>query len=107
MFRHLVITGRSRLALYLARIPAGLAILLPLVAVAFTALCLVTSYAGVPQPTSVSVGGVSVPEHIDQAELQSWLLQHPRQAASVVPLGPGPNGVKLSSGRASARKRSW
>ena len=71
MFRHLVITGRSRLALYLARIPAGLAIILPLVAVAFTALCLVTSYAGVPQPTSVSVGGVSVPEHFDQAELQS------------------------------------
>ena len=35
MFRHLVITGRSRLALYLARIPAGLAILVPLVALAF------------------------------------------------------------------------
>jgi hypothetical protein len=90
MFRHLVITGRSRLALYLARIPAGLAIILPLVAVAFTALCLVTSYAGVPQPTSVSVGGISVPEHFDQAELKSWLLQHPQQAANVVPLGPGP-----------------
>ena len=44
MFRYLVITGRSRLALYLARIPAGLAILLPAVAVAFTMLCLVTSY---------------------------------------------------------------
>ena len=40
--------------------------------------------------TSVSVGGVSVPEHFDQAELQSWLLQHPRQAANLVPLGPGP-----------------
>ena len=36
MFRHLVVTGRSRLALYLARIPAGLAIILPLVAVGFT-----------------------------------------------------------------------
>ena len=33
MFRHLVVTGRSRLALYLARIPAGLAIIVPLVAV--------------------------------------------------------------------------
>jgi hypothetical protein len=31
MFRHLVITGRSRLALYLVRVPAGLAIVLPLV----------------------------------------------------------------------------
>jgi hypothetical protein len=30
MFRHLVVTGRSRLALYLARIPAGLAIIVPL-----------------------------------------------------------------------------
>jgi hypothetical protein len=35
MFRHLVVTGRSRLALYLARIPAGLAIIVPLVAVGF------------------------------------------------------------------------
>ena len=32
MFRHLVITGRSRLALYLARIPAGLAIVIAMVA---------------------------------------------------------------------------
>ena len=48
MFRHLVVTGRSRLALYLARIPSGLAIVLPLVAVAFAMVCLVTSYAGTP-----------------------------------------------------------
>ena len=53
VFRHLVATGRSRLALYLARIPAGLAIVLPLVAVAFTLLCLVTIYGGAPQPSSV------------------------------------------------------
>ena len=53
MFRHLVITGRSRLALYLARIPAGLAIILPLVALAFTMNCLVTSFEGSPNPTSV------------------------------------------------------
>ena len=67
MFRHLVITGRSRLALYLARIPAGLAILAPAVALAFTMLCLVTSYEGIPQPTSVTMSGVSVPEYLDQA----------------------------------------
>lgn len=35
VFRELVVTGRSRLALFAARIPAGLALLLPLVAVAF------------------------------------------------------------------------
>src|SRR6202035_358081 len=41
MFRHLVVTGRSRLALYLARIPAGLAIILPLIAIGFTVVCAV------------------------------------------------------------------
>jgi hypothetical protein len=93
MFRHLVITGRSRLALYLARIPAGLAIVVPLVALAFVMNCLVTSYEGVPNPTSVSFYGVSAPVHLDQAELQAWLLQHPQQVANgflpVVPGGPG------------------
>jgi hypothetical protein len=54
-FRQLVITGRSRLALYLARIPAGLAIVLPPVALGFAVLCLVTSYASGPQPTSLTV----------------------------------------------------
>jgi hypothetical protein len=48
MFRHLVITGRSRLALYLARIPAGLAILLTLAAAGFTVACLVTAFAHSP-----------------------------------------------------------
>jgi hypothetical protein len=48
MFRHLVITGRSRLALYLARILAGLAILLSLAAVGFTVACLVTAFAHSP-----------------------------------------------------------
>ena len=80
VFRHLVITGRSRLALYLARIPAGLSILLPLVAVAFAIVCLVTSFAGTPQPTSVNVNGISVPVHLDKAQLESWLLQHPQQS---------------------------
>jgi hypothetical protein len=88
MFRHLVITGRSRLALYLARIPAGLAILVPLVAVAFAMNCLVTSYESAPPPTSVSFYGVTAPEHLDQAGLQTWLLQHAQQAANELPLGP-------------------
>ncbi len=97
MFRHLVITGRSRLALFLARIPAGLAIILPLVALTFAGLCLVTSYAGAPQPTSVSLNGVSVPEHFDQAELQTWLRQHPQQAAAEFPLGPAPTTAEIDS----------
>jgi hypothetical protein len=79
MFRHLVITGRSRLALYLARIPAGLSIVLPLAAVAFTIVCLVTSYAGTPQPATISLGGIPVPTQLSQAQLKSWILRHPQQ----------------------------
>jgi hypothetical protein len=101
VFRYLVITGRSRLALYLARIPAGLAILLPAVAIAFTMLCLVTAYESVPQPASVSVSNISLPPYLDQAQLQTWIPQHPRQAAQafgpglIVPgLGPLPPGAK-------------
>ena len=52
MFRHLVITGRSRLALYLARIPAGLAVILSLAAAGFAVACLVTAFLGTPQPAS-------------------------------------------------------
>jgi hypothetical protein len=86
VFRGLVITGRSRLALYLARIPAGLMILLPLVAVAFAAICLVTSYEGTPQPTSVSMnGGVSIPMNYDQAQVAGWIRQHPQQATTAFP----------------------
>jgi hypothetical protein len=91
MFRHLVITGRSRLALYLARIPAGLAITVPLVALAFSMNCLVTSYESPPPPTSVVLYGLTnVPEHLDQAGLQTWLLEHPQQAASNLPGPAGP-----------------
>jgi len=50
MFRHLVITGRARLALYLARVPAGLSVLLLLAAAGFTVACLVTAFLGRPLP---------------------------------------------------------
>ena len=94
VFRGLVVTGRSRLALFLARVPAGLAILLPVVAVAFAAVCLVTSYEGIPQPTSVNVNSVSIPEHFDQAELQTWLVQHPQQAGLAFNgIGPAPSST--------------
>jgi hypothetical protein len=92
MFRYLVITGRSRLALYLARIPAGLAILIPAAALAFTMNCLVTSYEAIPQPTSVSLSNISIPANLDQAGLQAWIGRHPQQAAQAFgpsPVGPG------------------
>jgi len=54
VFRHLVITGRSRVALYLARVPAGLAVLVPLVALGFIVLCLVTGLAGISGEPAVN-----------------------------------------------------
>jgi hypothetical protein len=99
MFRHLVITGRSRLALYLARIPAGLAILLPAVALAFTMLCLVTSYESESQPTSVAMNAnISIPPYFDQAQLQTWAQQHPRQAAEAFQPVVNVNGPRPVTG---------
>jgi ABC-type transport system involved in multi-copper enzyme maturation permease subunit len=68
MFRHLVITGRSRLALYLARIPAGLSILLILAAVGFTVACLVTAFLGSPLPA-----GAIVPSPGAMTDAGLWL----------------------------------
>jgi hypothetical protein len=101
MFRHLVITGRSRVALFFARIPSGLALLLPLVAIGFTFMCLVTAFEGTPQPTSVNVSGVSVPLNLDEAQLHTFVLDHasafaPRQVFKgpngVITVGPGGTG---------------
>ena len=58
MFRHLVITGRSRLALYFARIPAGLAIVIAMVAIGYTIVCAVCVFAA---PTQLNYDGVNVP----------------------------------------------
>ena len=106
MFRHLVITGRSRVALFLARIPAGLAILLPIVALAFTMCCLVTSFEGVPNPTALSVNnGVSIPVNLSEAQFQHWIEQHPREALEAFPTGAGNfvDGISIVSGSTSSR----
>ena len=73
MFRQLVVTGRSRLALYLARIPAGLAIIGSLVAVGFTIVCAVCVFAA---PTKFTYGGVSTPMNLSSVDLQSWAADH-------------------------------
>ena len=95
MFRHLVITGRSRLALFLARIPAGLAITVPLVALAFLINCLVTSYQSPPNPTTASFYSVTAPDNLSQAGLQAFLLHNEGQITNGflpgVPGGPGVN----------------
>ncbi len=98
MFRHLVITGRSRLALYLARIPAGLAIVIPIVAVGFTIVCAVCVFAA---PTQLDYDGVTMPEGLSQPALDSWAAAHadqvicnfPSDNINVnVPCGSGPQG---------------
>jgi hypothetical protein len=73
MFRHLVITGRSRLALYLARIPAGLAIIIPLVAIGFAIVCTVCVFAA---PPNLKYDGVQVPAGLSEKALESWAADH-------------------------------
>jgi hypothetical protein len=69
MFRHLVVTGRSRLALYLARIPAGLAVIVPLVAIGFTIVCAVCVFAA---PTEINYDGVNMPAGLSLTGLENW-----------------------------------
>jgi hypothetical protein len=73
MFRHLVITGRSRLAVYLARIPAGLAIVISLVAVGYTIVCAVCVFAA---PTQLNYDGVIVPQGLSRPALDIWAAAH-------------------------------
>jgi hypothetical protein len=73
MFRHLVITGRSRVALYLARIPAGLAIVIAMVAVGYTIVCAVCVFAA---PTQLSYDGVNVPQGLSRPALDTWAAAH-------------------------------
>ena len=73
MFRHLVITGRSRLALYFARIPAGLAIVIAMVAVGYTIVCAVCVFAA---PTQLNYDGVNVPQGLSRPALDSWAAAH-------------------------------
>jgi hypothetical protein len=75
MFRHLVVTGRSRLALYLARIPAGLAILLPVIAISYTVICAVSAFAA---PAFVDDWNVNVPPGLSQAGFEHWAANHAR-----------------------------
>jgi hypothetical protein len=96
MFRHLVVTGRSRLALYFARIPAGLAIVVPLVAVGFTIVCAVCVFAA---PTKLNYDGVNVPAGLSKSGLETWAADHPGIVVCEFGYngGPGPT-VKGSPG---------
>ncbi len=88
MFRNLVITGRSRVALFLARVPAGLVILLPLAALAFTAVSLVTTFESGPQPSYVIVANGSLPAHLGQEQFTHLADEYPAHAREL--FGPVP-----------------
>ena len=97
MFRHLVVTGRSRLALYLARIPAGLAIVVPLVAIGFTIVCAVCVFAA---PTRLNYDGVNVPAGLSRAGFENWAAGHPDEVVCdfVFQVGPStPDGSEFPS----------
>src|SRR5262249_53134847 len=96
MFRHLVVTGRSRLALYLARIPAGLAIIGPLVAIGFAIVCTVCVLAA---PTTLNYRGATVPAGLPRPALQSWAANHAQEVVSDFPYdGPIPVAVPCVNG---------
>jgi hypothetical protein len=97
MFRHLVVTGRSRLAIYLARIPAGLAIVLPMVAVGFTIVCAVSVFAA---PTRLSYDGINVPVGLSRSGLESWAADHADEVICDLPYnGPGLVNVPCPGGQ--------
>jgi hypothetical protein len=65
VFRELVVTGRSRLALFAARIPGGLALLVPLLAVAF----------GIQAAATVGfAGSLAAPSAALIAKVGVWLV---------------------------------
>ena len=99
MFRHLVVTGRSRLALYLARIPAGLAIVVPLVAIGYTILCAVCAFAA---PTVVTDNGVNVPPGLSRAGFANWAGSHAELVICNFDNGPVPGDVDCPSGPGQA-----
>jgi hypothetical protein len=82
VFRHLVVTGRSRVALYLARIPAGLAIIGPLVAIGFGIVCVVCVYAA---PTTLNLNGLTVPARLSQTQLESWAADNAQKVICDLP----------------------
>ncbi len=103
MFRHLVVTGRSRLALYLARIPAGLAIIVPLVALGFSVVCAVCVLAA---PSKINYDGASVPANLTLTGFETWAgnnadlvicdLSYNGPINVNVPCGNGPGGAVIS-----------
>jgi hypothetical protein len=73
MFRHLVVTGRSRVALYFARIPAGLAIVVSMVGVGFLIVCTVCCLAA---PKMLDYNGIAVPQGLSSSAFNAFAVNH-------------------------------
>jgi len=103
VFRHLVVTGRSRLALYLARIPAGLGIVAPLVAVGYVFVCAVSVYAA---PPLVDYAGTKLRPGMSATGFENWAADHPADVVcSLSHTGPAPANLPCdepSTGGATA-----
>jgi hypothetical protein len=82
MFRHLVITGRSRLALFLARIPAGLAIIVPLLAISYAVGCAVSVFA---KPAFVDDWDLNVPAGLTRTGFVSFAREHAEPVICALP----------------------
>jgi hypothetical protein len=90
MFRHLVVTGRSRLALYLARIPAGLAIVLPMIAIGYLIVCAVSIFAA---PSFIDDSNVNIPPGLSRAGFGNWAADHAGPVICALYNGPVPRNV--------------
>ena len=115
VFRHSVVTGRSRVALYLVRIPAGLALLVPIVAAGFVFVCAVCVFAA---PTKLNYQGVTVPSGLSQAQFVTWAEQNVQTVDCQFPYngntnyvptcgpfgGNGPGGVVIMKGGTTLHK---
>jgi hypothetical protein len=90
MFRHLVVTGRSRLALYLARIPAGLAIIVPMIAIGYTIVCAVSVFAA---PAFIDDSNVNIPPGLSRAGFENWARNHAEPVICALYNGHGPGNL--------------
>ncbi len=91
MFRHLVVTGRSRVALYLARIPAGLAIVVPVIAIGYTIVCAVCVFAA---PAFIDDNNANIPPGLSRAGFETWAGNHAEPVICSLPYnGPVPGNV--------------
>jgi hypothetical protein len=93
MFRHLVVTGRSRLALYLARIPAGLAIVVPMVAIGYTIVCAVSVFAA---PAFIDDSNVNIPPGLSRAGFENWARDHAEPVICSLYNGQVPGNVSCA-----------